>query len=67
MINFLGVSFFKATPTAYGGSQARGRTGVIATGLHHSSRQCGINPLSEVRNQTYNLMVTSRFVSAAPQ
>ena len=28
--------FFRATPTAYGGSQARGRIGAIATGQHHS-------------------------------
>ena len=25
---------FRATPTAYGGSQARGRIGVVASGLH---------------------------------
>ena len=29
--------------------------------LHHSSQQCQIlNPLSETRDQTYNLMVTSQ-------
>ena len=33
--------------------------------LHHSSRQCQIlNPLSEARDQTRNLMVPRRFVSA---
>ena len=26
--------FFRATPTAYGGSQARGLIGAVATGLH---------------------------------
>ena len=36
--------------------------------LHHSSWQCQIlNPLSEVRSLTHNIMVTSRIVSAAPQ
>ena len=30
--------FFRATPTAYGGSQARGRIGAVAAGLHHSSQ-----------------------------
>ena len=31
------VSFvFRATPEAYGGSQARGRLGATAAGLHHS-------------------------------
>ena len=28
---------FRATPSAYGGSQARGRIGAVANGLHHSS------------------------------
>ena len=28
--------FFKATPVAYGGSQARGQIGATASGLHHS-------------------------------
>ena len=44
----------------YGGSQARGVIGAVAAGLYHSSQQCPIhNPLSEARNQTRNLMVTS--------
>ena len=32
---FLGL-FFRAVPAAYGGSQARGLTGAVAAGLHHS-------------------------------
>ena len=58
---------FRATPKAYGGSQARGPTGAAAAGLHHShssttcctcdlhhsSRQCQVlNPLSEARDGT---------------
>ena len=35
---------------AHGGFQARGLTGVVSAGLHHSSQQRGIlNPLSEAR------------------
>ena len=50
----------RATPTAYGGSQARGRIGALVAGLHHSSWQHRIlNPLSEARDQTHNLMVPS--------
>ena len=58
---------------AYGGSQARGLIRAVATratatgdpscicDLHHSSRQQRIlNPLSEARDQTCNLMVPSR-------
>ena len=60
---------FRASPAAYGGSQARGRIGAIAASnshshsnarsdLYHSSRQPGIlSPLGEARNQTRNLMV----------
>ena len=35
---FLFFSFlvFRATPAAYGGSQARGQIGAVAAGLHHS-------------------------------
>jgi len=61
------LSFEGHTHSIYGGSQA---SGPIATAtsdlsrvfdLHHSSRQCRIlNPLSETRDQTCNLMVPSR-------
>ena len=40
--------FLRATPVAYGGSQARGPNGAVAAGLHQSSQQHQIlNPLSE--------------------
>ena len=43
------------------GSQARGRIGAAAAGLHHSSRQRRIlNPLNDARDQTRNFMVPSR-------
>ena len=32
---------FRVTPAAYGGSQGRGRTGVIAADLHHSHSNGG--------------------------
>ena len=37
---------FRAAPTAYGGPQARGLIGAIATGLHHSARQRQIQAAS---------------------
>ena len=65
-----------AAPAAYGGSQARGQIGAVATGLcratatrdprrvcnlHQSSWQRWIfNPLRKARCQTRNLMVLSR-------
>ena len=65
--------FSRATPTAFGGSQARGLIGAVAAiyakgaatlnpshvcDLHHSSQQCRIlNLLREARGQTHNLMV----------
>ena len=57
---FLSFFFFRAAPVACGGAQARGRNGATAAGLHPSSRQRRIlNPLSEARDQTCNLMVPS--------
>ena len=72
-IIFFVFCLLKATPLAYGGSQGRGsnrswgrRPKAIATAtrnlssLHHSSWQCQIlNPLSEARDPTPNLMVPS--------
>ena len=68
--------FFRAAPMAYGGSHARGLIRATAAGLryshntrsesrvcdlYHSSRQHQIlNPLSEARGRTCNLMVPSR-------
>ena len=34
---FVVVFFLRATPAAYGGSQARGPIGTVATGLQHSN------------------------------
>ena len=66
---FLLFLLFRATPAAYGGSQAKGRIGTAAIAtqdqslvcdLHHSSRQCLIlNPLREARDGTHDLMVPS--------
>ena len=36
--------FFRATPVAYGGSQARSRNGAIAVGLCHSHSNAGSEP-----------------------
>ena len=63
---------FRAVPAAYGGSQAGGPVGAIATAivtldpspvcnLHHSSRQRRIlKPLSEARDGSRVLMNASR-------
>ena len=69
------LSFFlRATPAAYGDSQARGPIGAVATGLHHSHSNTGpepclqptpqpqqhriLNPLSEARDRTQVFMST---------
>ena len=68
--------FIRATPEAYGSSQARGLIGATAAGLrhshsnsgsshtcdlHHSSRQHQIlNPLSEARDRTRSIMIPSQ-------
>ena len=52
---------FRATPTTYGGSQARGLIRATATGLRHNSWQHQIlNPVSEARDRTHHIMVPSR-------
>ena len=67
---------FRATPAAYGSSQARGLIGTTAASLHHShsmwdlSRVCDLhhssqqrqilNPLSKARGQTLILMDTGQ-------
>ena len=73
---FLVLLSFWGTPTAYGGSQARGPTGTVATAyaratamqdlrcvcnLHHSHGNAGsFSPLSEARDRTHILMDASR-------
>ena len=68
--------FFRATPTAYGGSQVRGRIGTAAAGLHYSHGNARSEPhlwptpqltemphpnaLSEARDWTYILMDASQ-------
>ena len=67
---------FRAVPAAYGGSYTRGGIRATAASLHHSHgnarsepclrptpqpQQCWIlNPLSQARDRTRNLMVPSR-------
>jgi len=76
---FIVFCLFRATPKAYGSSQARGPIRPAAAGLHHShsnarlpglSHVCDLhhsswqrrilNPLSEARDRTRNLMVPSQ-------
>ena len=71
MEDFFFILLFRATPTAYRGSQARDRIGATAADLHHSHscfcdlhhsswQRQSLNPLSKTRDQTRNLMVPSR-------
>ena len=38
---FVFLTFSRVAPTAYGGSQARGLIGTVATGPHHSHSNVG--------------------------
>ena len=51
--------FSRAAPVAYEGSQARGLIGAVAAS-HSSWQRQILNPLSEARDGTYNLVVPSR-------
>ena len=41
---FLSFCLFRAAPAAYGGSQARGRVGTVATGLRQGHVNAGSEP-----------------------
>ena len=70
---------FRAVPTAYGGSQARGRIGAAATGLHHSHSsarsEMHLQPIPQVTatldpeptERGQGLWMLVRFVSAEPR
>ena len=58
---FLFFVFFRATPAAYGGSQARGSNRSCSRWPTPQPQRHGIlNPLSEARDRTHNLMVPSQ-------
>ena len=65
--------FFRATPMAHGGSQARGRIRVTAAGLHHSHSHTGLEPcLGPTVQRRPGIEPTSSgilvaFVTAEPQ
>ena len=75
LFSFFFFSIFRATPMAYGSSQARIRIRAIAASLHHSHSNAEskprlqpilqlmqsyiLNPLSEARDRTRILMDTS--------
>ena len=64
---FFGGGGFRATLVAYGGSQARGRIGAVAAGLHHShshtrSSMHGARPGIEPAS----LRMLVRFLSTEP-
>ena len=42
--SFFFLIYFRATPAAYGGSQARGQTGAVASGLHQGHSNAGSEP-----------------------
>ena len=78
---FFFLFLFRAASTAYGSSQeARGHTGAIATGLHHSHSStrprpssifdlhCRIlYPLSEARIEPTSSWILVRFITPEPQ
>ena len=41
---WVGALLLRATPVIYGGSQARGQIGAVATGLHHSHSNARSEP-----------------------
>ena len=52
-VSFFVFCLFRAAPKAYGSSQARGRIGATAAGLHHSSRQRQIRAASAIHTTAH--------------
>ena len=53
--------FLRASPAAYGGSQARGQIGAAVAGLKHSHSNTGsLHPLNKTRNRACLPMDTSQ-------
>ena len=60
---FLVFHLFRAAPTAYGGSQARGGNRAVATGLHHSysNVRSDLRPTPQLMAMPYpNLLIEAR-------
>ena len=47
------VLFFRATPVAYGCSQARGRIGAVAAGLHHSHSRLYLSQVFNLHHSSW--------------
>ena len=65
--SLLFIYLFRATPAAYGGSQARGRIRSTATGLHHSHGSAGsLTHWARPGIKPTTSWMLVRFVSAEP-
>ena len=51
---------FRATPTAYGGSQASGPVGAVASGLHHSHRTWDLSCVCDLQLMARSLTLWAR-------
>ena len=51
IIFFFVFCLFRATPGAYGGSQARGRIGAVAASLHYSHNNTESEPCLQITPQ----------------
>ena len=68
LLLFFFFYFFRATPTAYGSFQARGRIRAAAACPHQSSQQCQIlNPLNRAGDESTSSRILVRFVTTEPQ
>ena len=54
---YLFILLFRAAPTAYGGSQARGPIGAAAASLHHSHGNAGSEPPLQAPLQLKTMLI----------
>ena len=55
---------FRATPAAYGGSQARGLIGAVATGLHHSHSNARSSHVCDLRHSSWQHRIPNPLIEA---
>ena len=65
---FLFIYLFRATLKVYGGAQAKGWIGAVATGLHHSHSNAGsLTHWTRPGIEPASLWILGRFISAEPR
>ena len=64
---FFFFGLFRAIPTAYGGSQARGQIEAVAAGLRHSHSNVDLSLVCDLRHSSWQLWIFNPLSKARDQ